>query len=243
MKQTLKIQDLRNANLSYNENIFLTFDIDWASDEVLNYCLDIIEEHDLCATFFVTHETPVLNRMRENKNIELGIHPNFNFLLNGDHRYGKNYMEVIDFYLKMVPDATSVRSHSLVQGSQILDGFKSRNLEFDLNLLIPRNSNIVLKPIKSWQEGLTRVPHFWEDDIHILYKDNPDVKFYLDFPGLKVFDFHPIHIFLNTEDLSRYNSARPFLQNHPTLIQHVNKEKDGTRTFMDKLIEEIKNEN
>jgi len=88
--------------------------------------------------------------MKENKNIELGIYPNFNFLLNGDFRYGRTFIEVIDYYLKMVPGATSARSHSLIQGSQILNCFESRNIEFDLNTFIPRNANIELKPIKSW---------------------------------------------------------------------------------------------
>ena len=239
MKKTLLIKDLQHSLVNFDDNIFLTFDIDWASDEVLNYCLDILDTNNLKATFFVTHETPVLDRMRENQNIELGIHPNFNFLLNGDFRYGKTYVEVIDYYLKIVPEAISDRSHCLVQASQILDAFHNKGIQFDLNLLIPRNSDIELKPIKSWLKNLTRIPYLWEDDAHILYEDNSDVNHYLNFKGLKVFDFHPIHVFLNTEDLSRYNEVKPYLQNHAKLIKHINKDSLGTKTFLENLIKEI----
>ena len=80
-----------NARSSWQDKIFLTFDIDWCSDELLLYALNFIEEYKLKATFFVTHETGLLERMRDNENIELGIHPNFNPLLSGDFRYCQSY--------------------------------------------------------------------------------------------------------------------------------------------------------
>lgn len=33
------------------EKIFLTFDIDWASDAVLEYCIDIVEQANVKATW------------------------------------------------------------------------------------------------------------------------------------------------------------------------------------------------
>ncbi len=69
---------------SYNGKIFLTFDIDWAINDVLMSTIDIIEKYNIKATFFVTHRTELLERMDKNKNIELAIHPNFNYLTNGD---------------------------------------------------------------------------------------------------------------------------------------------------------------
>src|SRR5258708_1040997 len=105
----LRVKDLEQYKNNFENKLFLTFDIDWASDEVLGYTLDLLEKYTICATFFVTHETPLLTRIRNNPRFEMGIHPNFNFILNGDSRYGKNPAEVIDYYLKMVPDAVSVR--------------------------------------------------------------------------------------------------------------------------------------
>lgn len=93
--------DLENPG-SY-QKIFLTFDIDWASDEVLEYCIDIVEKANIKATWFVTHETPLLGRLRANPNFELGIHPNFNPLLEGNFAYGKNYKEVFKVFFKYCP--------------------------------------------------------------------------------------------------------------------------------------------
>ena len=37
----------------------------------------------------MTNNTPLINRIRANKNIELGLHPNFNNF-KGDFKYGKS---------------------------------------------------------------------------------------------------------------------------------------------------------
>jgi len=227
ISQRVKDIDVNN----YENKVFLTFDIDWATDEVLNHNLDLLEDRNLKGTFFVTHKTPVLERIRENENLELGIHPNFNFLLSGDHRYGKTFQKVIDYYLEMVPDAVSVRSHCLVQSSPILSYFKSLGLKQDLNLYLPKNSGIEAKPFEDWNFGLTRMPHFWEDDLHITYKDDWNTENYLNSPGLKIFDFHPIHLFLNTEKLEQYNSCRGIFQDFEILQKKVNKSTYGTKDF------------
>lgn len=38
--------------------------------------------------------------------------------------------------------------------------------------------------------------------------------------GVKVFDFHPIHIFLNTEDIQRYERTRLIHQDAQALLEH-----------------------
>jgi hypothetical protein len=131
---------IRDIDSDFNRKIFLTFDIDWCSDKVLSFLLDILEKYNVRATIFVTHDTYLLDRIRENNNIELGIHPNFNFLLNGDFRLGKNVEEIIEYCLKLVPDAISVRSHSMTQSSTILSNFAQYGLKYDCNHYIPKNS-------------------------------------------------------------------------------------------------------
>ena len=98
---------------SWLDAFFLTFDIDWANDDVLNDTIDLIEDKDVTATWFVTHDTSLLSRLRQNSKFELGIHPNFNWLLEGDDRNGRNAREVIERLLAIVPEATSVRSHAM----------------------------------------------------------------------------------------------------------------------------------
>ena len=224
--------------------IFLTFDMDWAIDEVIENTLDIIESENVKATFFITHETKVLKRLRDNDNIELGIHPNFNHLItkNVNEHYAQ---ELIEDLKRIVPEAVSVRSHSLFQSSGILDLFKKHDFLFDANLFIPYNSSIQLKPMKHWN-GLIRVPHFWEDDVFCIerekaiYKDW-DVSKFLDYKGLKVFDFHPIHVFLNTEHLERYQNAKSHFKDFSQLRNYVNNDhKNGSRVFLRNLIKEAK---
>jgi len=216
---------------SYKNKVFITMDLDWCSDEVLRFTIDLLEESKICTTLFVTHPTDLLIKLKENKDIELGIHPNFNLLLNGDFTYGKNISEVLDIFKNIVPDSVSVRSHSMTQNSLILDEFEKKNLLFDCNTFIPFSSDIVIKPYNHWTKKLVKVPYFWEDDIHILYQWDWDVERYLNYPGLKVFDFHPIHLFLNTERLNRYENARKDLHNYSSLVKHVNKSKRGVRDF------------
>lgn len=160
----MKFENIKNINLenpsSWQDKLFISFDIDWCSDEVLSYTLDIVEKYNIKATFFVTHETLLLERMRDNPKIELGIHPNFNPLLSGDFRYGKNFEEVIEYYKNIVPAALGVRSHSMTQNSPILDTFEKFGLIYDCNTFIPYSSNIEVKPYNHWTDKLIKVPYF-----------------------------------------------------------------------------------
>ena len=238
----MRFENIKNINLnarsSWQDKIFLTFDIDWCSDNVLLYTLNFIEEYNLKATFFITHETQLLERMRDNKNIELGIHPNFNPLLSGDFRYGKNIDEVVSYYKKIVPEAVSVRSHSMTQNSLMLDSFEKFGLTYDVNTFIPFSSEIVCKPYKHWTNKLIKVPYFWEDDVHCIYELDWNVEKFLNYSGIKVFDFHPIHIFLNTEHLDRYEQSRKHHNCEEILTNHEYSGY-GSKSFFLDLIREI----
>lgn len=79
-------------------------------------------------TWFVTHETPLFARLRSNPEFELGIHPNFNFLLSGDRRAVRNATEAVDQMMTIVPEVKSVRSHSTTQSSCLLNLFALRGM-------------------------------------------------------------------------------------------------------------------
>ena len=200
---------------SWNKRLFLTFDIDWAHDQVLNDTIEIVQKYQASATWFVTHATTVLERLKANTKFELGIHPNFNFLLQGKHDAGQTARDVIERCLEIVPSAKVVRSHSMTQSSGLLEIFKECGLTHDVNHFVPHHTVIELKPWHIWN-GLIRIPYSWEDDVHILYEsigvpqESPrDIAMDTSDRGLKVFDFHPMHVFLNTESLERYERTRP----------------------------------
>jgi hypothetical protein len=230
-----------NREASWNRKKFLTLDIDWANDNVLNDTIDLVESFDVAATWFVTHQTPVLDRLRKNSKFELGIHPNFNFLLDGKHNAGESSTEVVQRLMAIVPQAKSVRSHSMTQSSGLLNIFKNLGLTHDANHFVPHHSSVTLKPWLLWN-GLCRVPYNWEDDVHIIYEaagtqqQSPRDIALSTSVGLRVFDFHPIHVFLNTESLDRYESTRPLHQNPKELIKY-RYDGYGTRSRLIELLE------
>ena len=221
---------------SWENKIFLTFDIDWAHDEVLQHCISLVEAADVHATWFVTHETPVLEQLRANPKFELGIHPNFNFLLAGDDRNGRNAEEVIDRLMAFVPEATSVRSHSITTSQRILLAFASRGLTHESNHYIPVNSDITLKPWDS-ERGLTIAPVIWTDAVTSNESNTDTLSDLARMPGLSVFNFHPIHVFLNTEDMNRYESTREYHYSPDQLIQHRSQHPSGSGSMLAELLE------
>ena len=230
----LKVNECKVGN-KYDANIFLTFDIDWACDEVLFDTIEMIENAKVSATWFVTHKTPLLERLRANTSFEIGIHPNFNPLLDGNHCNGRCAEEVIDQMLEIAPEARSVRCHSLVQSSKLVQLFIDKNITHDCNHFIPEQSNMTLLP---WMfcNRIIKIPYFWEDDVVFSNAFNTPLSELLRRGGLKVFDFHPIHVFLNTENFDRYERTRDFHHNPSELIKH-RFEGIGTRNHLLELLD------
>lgn len=209
---------------------YLTLDIDWAHDDILVDVIELVEAHQVPATWFVTHDTPLLSRLRSNPDFELGIHPNFNFLLKGDGRAGRDAADVVDRLLAIVPEAKCVRSHSTTQSSGLLDLFARRGLTHECNAFIPVQSGMELKPWRLWS-NLTRIPYFWEDDVACLYGPDGSLPMsrMVGLAGIKVFDFHPVHVFLNTEHMDRYIKTREWHRS-PQELRAYRYEGEGTRT-------------
>ena len=220
---------------SWQDKTFLTFDIDWAADFVVEPLIKLLEDSEIKATWFVTHDTPLLKCLHENPNFELGIHPNFNNLLNGNDKNGKNSKEVVLRLLELVPQATAVRSHSMCQSSVLIELFNECGLTHDCNHFIPFRSNVECKPWLHWN-GMVKVPYFWEDDIETMQPNKFDMTVPGSSKGLRVFDFHPIHTFLNTEDLSRYEKSRFSHADSALLNRYINTNNDGSLTALKRLI-------
>jgi hypothetical protein len=231
---TISSIELDDAN-SWKTTLFLTLDIDWCHDDVLAYSIDLLERADVSATWFVTHDTPLLDRLRANPKFELGIHPNFNFLLQGDFRNGSTAEEVVDRLLAIVPEASCVRSHSMTQSSVLLDIFYKKGLRYDCNHFIPIHLGLKLEPFRLWNK-LIRVPYSWEDDIDCLYSANGNHLMNINNEQLSVFDFHPIHIFLNTPELSLYERTRSFHHQPRRLFEARWQGEGGVETWLQEVI-------
>ncbi|MCM8537814.1 MAG: hypothetical protein NE334_17865 [Lentisphaeraceae bacterium] len=221
---------------TWKNKTFLTFDIDWAEDFVLEPLIDLLTEQDVKATWFITHDTPLLKRLRGNKNFELGIHPNFNNLLMGDKSQGATHTEIIHKLLDIVPEAVSVRSHSVCQSSRILHSFFEAGLKYDCNDFVSWKSSIQLKPW-NYLEKLIKVPYFWSDEISSLENDSFKLNQVLKNDGLKVYDFHPIHVYLNTEKISRYEKSRQVHRDVQKLPSWKYNGSSSTASFLQEIIQ------
>jgi hypothetical protein len=221
---------------TWDGRTFLTFDIDWAHDAVIEATIDLVEEAGVAATWFVTHDTPVLARLRANPLFELGIHPNFlPLLMRGDPAQGATAQEVVDRLLAIVPEAKSVRSHSLVQSGRLLELFRGKGLTHEASAFIPDQSGMALKPWIDWF-GMVKVPYSWEDDFWCEAPAGAEDTQIPNRGGVRGFDFHPIHVFLNTDRLSRYEAARPHFQDPQMLREHRNCERRGVADVLQHLL-------
>lgn len=202
--------------------IFLTFDFDWAPDFVIEDLLNILVKKKVKATFFITNYSNLLNTIRNYSLFDLGIHPNFNDIL-----YAKTtdtFENRIDNLLKIIPEAVSIRSHSLTFSSIIENYYIKKGIRFSLNKYIPFDSGIKLKPYRTWT-GIIEVPFFWEDDIYCKMLENHyshNINHIFKNDGLKVFNFHPIHVYLNTEKIERYSQAKIYMKDEKKLKKFIN---------------------
>lgn len=222
--------------VSWQRN-FLTFDIDWAADEVLADSMSLVLATKTKATWFATHKTDLLSKIQKCSNWEIGIHPNFNKLLDGSDN--TSACEIVQNLLKIVPDAKSVRSHSLVQSSKLGTIFLGAGITHDSNDYLPCYLQAEVRPF-TLENGLIKAPYIFSDELWC-------VKNYIrsDFislfsrPGLRIFNFHPIHVFLNTESLGRYERTRHLHKNPKELIKH-RYSGYGTRSRLIDLLEMAK---
>lgn len=211
--------------------IVFTSDIDWAPEEVIADTLNLFEVYGVKCTFFSTHHS--LELAKSNKKLfETGIHPNFNPILSGSS--DKRPEDILDELLDIHPEAQGIRSHSMMQSTNLLQLFADKKLLYDANHFLPYQPDI--KPFKLWT-GMVRIPYNWEDDVHWAYGYSFDeCGMDINSDKLVIFDFHPIHIFLNTENKYRYNEAKKFYSDPKKLINYRNKDVIGTRDLLISLL-------
>lgn len=219
-----------------DKNIFLTFDMDWAADGVLEDFLRIMEDSCLKGTLNVTNRTNVLSG--RGHDIELGIHPNYNRLLMGNAAE-ENYIKILENIKEIVPGAVTLRSHALSSSSIIVSKYEEFGILYDLNTLIPAYRGLNIKPYKApASSNVLVLPFIFEDDIYLAQEKRKTPDFFLsdEFSAPRIFNFHPIHLFLNTDQIATYENARPYFKDYKMLKAFVNKKNYGIRDFFFELV-------
>jgi polysaccharide deactylase WbmS-like protein len=181
---------------------------------------------------------------------ELGIHPNF---MPGS-THGDSPETVLETCMRFVPDALSVRTHGLFQWGNLFDYVMSLTpITFDVSLFLPMAQHVEVVKYERFGQVLWRVPYVWEDDYimeasHV--GDRSDSVFsgfdkILDRGhGVQVFNFHPIHIVLNSNSMEGYGAMK---REHPKLAAltqmevapFVERRRAGTQTALVDLVSAV----
>lgn len=227
--------DPARAN-SWSGKRVLSIDIDWAYDAVLEDTIDLIERAAVKACFFVTHNTPLLARLRANPLFELGLHPNFDPLLRGEAV--RSARDIVLDLASVAPEAKVLRSHAMTTSGRWLELYREAGVTHLSNYLMFGDVNI--HPF-SQLNGLVEAPVHFADDGLLFQRAmsavsfNPDTDLLASGSGLRVYNFHPIHLFLNAESLDRYGTSRPYADN-PQALRRLRFDGDGARAWLSSLL-------
>jgi hypothetical protein len=216
-------------------SLAILLDMDWAPDFVLREVAALLQEHELPATWFVTHETPVLEELRAASGLfELGIHPNFA----PGSTHGATPEDVVQHCLALVPEATAVRTHGLVQSTAILELLMLSGLRVDASVFLTHTP--VATPVEYVWKGrrLCRVVCCWEDDLEF-EREKPMwcLDRLLERTETIALAFHPVHIYLNSDSHRAYGSlkhaAAPLTKVTPEMAEpFIRRSGKGARTAL-----------
>lgn len=190
-------------------------------------------------TYFVTHQSPLLEKWHRERKIQLGIHPNF--LPGSSH--GNTINEVIDTVMKYVPEARCFRSHRCFDVAPVTDALVKRGLLYDSNLITNLQQGI--SPIKH-ESGLIRFPCFYEDGIHFKWRRSWDFTGFekiFSQPGIKIISPHHMITAMNVSTAEGWGNLKAkfspetwIKMSKEQLLDNAYQEQ-GPKNFLEDMIE------
>lgn len=211
-----------------------TSDIDWATESMIQETLLLFNKYSIPLTPFVTYKSETIRKEYRNRERYVGLQPDFM----GTTTRSNDAIEIIDNLLKLNPQAKCFRSHDYFDSSLVTTEFMKRGFKYDSNLCLYLQPNI--EPLWHWS-GLLRFPVFFEDYAHMT-KNKPwtvtEIPRMLELTGMKIFNFHPVHICLNSPTLAYYEKIKNkiYSDNADVWRKYIYKGK-GTRYFLIELLE------
>ena len=197
---------------------------------------EMLIKYKVKATWFATHRSKAVDELEREDLFEIGIHPNF--YPNSTH--GETEDEVLTYMKSLFPDAISMRTHGLYSNTRFLHKCAKLGIKIDVSVLIDRGKNLqVFKMFFEDGSFILRAPFLWEDDFE-MNKPTPCWsvnKIILEINGLKIFDFHPVHICLNTPNMKVYSSLKGKINDKRSLLDTIIvNNQHGPRTAFEELI-------
>ncbi len=209
-----------------HDRVALSFDLDWAPDFMLDELSGLLRPLAAPFTVFATHDSPGVRRLLALPGCEAGLHPNLLGCADIPARLAA--------LQALFPAAEGLRCHGLSYHSGLLahlHGSPIRYLSNDLCHLQPG--------LRPWFDfsGLLRLPIYWEDDVHCVCGDGDFglSALRLRGPGLKVLNFHPVHVYLNTSDLVAYQGCKEAIRD-PALAPRHRAAGPGVRDLLESLL-------
>lgn len=191
--------------------VFITVDVDWAPDWALRRLLQDLVSSGTRSTWFVTHQTPVLEDLRRHSDlVDLGIHPNFQ----AGSSHGESPSAILAECMRIVPEARTMRTHCLVQSTPILQTVVDETpIRLDTSVYLRDARSVKVSALPLAGGALTRVPYVWEDDLEFfagdpLWDGGAFVAEREDPGELTVIDVHPIHYVLNSRSVAQYRELK-----------------------------------
>lgn len=195
--------------------VCLTVDADWCPPKVRRDCLELIESAGVPYTFFATvDQSPSDSPLAED-----AWHPNF-----ADNDPDSE----MDRLVRAVPGAVGLRPHRLVFFEGLRRDFlKKRGVRWLSATSQPERHEA------GELFGLPEIGVNWGDNFWFGKRLEPDfTRMASDRPGIFMANFHPVHVFMNTETPDRYAMARPFYHDCEGLRALRNGVKRGVRDVL-----------
>ena len=234
----INFRDLKEKNeADLNGATIVGFDIDWASDFIIEDSLRLANEVGIIPTLFLTHNSPLLQKLKKKKKYEFGLHPNFEKLLSGDCSNGNDSVDVLGRLTDVFPDLELIRSHSLTTSSRLKSLFLQSGFCMESSFITHGIEDHFPKVWREWT-GLFHVPITWEDDVWFVNNENytdPYTSKILKVDTLNVLTFHPIHLYLNTNDSLHYSEAKVHQKNPEKLSKFRHYDNIGVRSIFKEI--------
>jgi hypothetical protein len=197
--------------------------------------LHILDGWQIKPTLFATHDCPIVRAYAAKNPHLVGIHPN----PRPGSTQGKDISTVFDGLLRLFPHARAFRSHGYYDSSELIQEAVRRGIHYDSNLCLYLQSGI--SPLRMGIPGMTRLPVFWEDDVHWLQSggDWQIRRYAKDFmsPGLKIINVHPFMVVANIPSADYYRKVKRCLGNVTRRnIGRIRYKGAGTQTFLRALV-------
>ena len=225
------------CNWGNNNCYIITIDIDFVPDFMVLDTINLLQEYGCKATFFITHDSKAIDLLKNEKLFEIGIHPNLD---NNSTQIGSDSKEKISYLKNLYSGIVSNKFHIL--GYSYKDFYLLKDCGIKLDCSMCYYETPYLLPAYHSDVDLVIVPYWWEDGFTLSMKKNLELdKIAIKTPGIKIFTFHPLDIYLNTYSFEMRNKIKSFKRSvinitKEELLGKRNMRKTGIRDYFIELL-------